>query len=54
MQREVKKYLYDVDRAASLIMEFCKDKSVEDYNADPMLRSAVERQFFASSETRKS
>lgn len=45
MQLEAKKYLYDVQQAASRIAEFTSGKQLEDYRADPMLRSAVERQF---------
>lgn len=44
MRLESKKYLYDIARAAGLAAEFVRDKSFEDYAADPMLRSAVERQ----------
>lgn len=45
MRLEAKKYLYDVQQAASRIAEFTSGKRLEDYRADPMLRSAVKRQF---------
>ncbi len=44
MRIESKKYLYDIARAAKLALSFIADKSFVDYSADPMLRSAVERQ----------
>jgi uncharacterized protein with HEPN domain len=45
MRLEAKKYLFDIQRAASLITEFVSGKGFEDYRADALLRSAVERQF---------
>ena len=42
---EARKYLYDIREACELIMEFAEGKTLEDYTSDPMLRSAVERQF---------
>lgn len=45
MRRELRKYLYDIQTAADLISQFTRGKSFEDYTRDPMLRSAVERQF---------
>ncbi len=44
MRIESKKYLYDIAHAAKLALGFVADKSLADYNADIMLRSAVERQ----------
>lgn len=45
MQRDPRAYLWDARRAASLIADFVSGRSWEEYEADPMLRSAVERQF---------
>jgi uncharacterized protein with HEPN domain len=45
MRLEVKKHLEDIRRAAELAMEFTTGKSFEDYSSDPLIRSAVERQF---------
>lgn len=45
MRLEAKKYLYDIQQAASRIAEFASGKRLEDYRSDAMLRSAVERQF---------
>jgi len=44
MRIESKKYLYDIVRAAKLALGFIVGKSFAEYGADPMLRSAVERQ----------
>lgn len=45
MPPDRRKYLWDALTAAGLMFEFSAAKSFEDYQADPMLRSAVERQF---------
>ena len=45
MRLEAKKYLYDIQQAASRIADFTSGKKLEDYRGNPMLRSAVERQF---------
>ena len=45
MPLEARKYLYDIQQAIELIEGFCSGKSFPDYQHDPMLRSAVERQF---------
>lgn len=42
---EIRKYLYDVAAASDLITAFVDGKNFDDYRNDPMLRSAVERQF---------
>jgi len=45
MQPEAKTLLLDIQNAARLIFRFTQGRSFEDYENDPMLRSAVERQF---------
>ena len=45
MQLECKKYLYDVSLAADKIARFVEGKTFNDYSADDLLKSAVERQF---------
>ena len=45
MQRESKKYLFDIQRAARLIGEFSANKTFADYMRNPMLRAAIEREF---------
>ncbi|OPY05532.1 MAG: hypothetical protein A4E67_01883 [Syntrophaceae bacterium PtaB.Bin038] len=44
-QRDIRKYVYDVAQACDLIPQFTKGKSLENCRSDPLLRSAVERQF---------
>lgn len=44
MKLEAKKYLYDIAAACRATMEFVEGRSFEDYCADLLLRSAVERQ----------
>ena len=39
-----RKYLWDASRAAELARQFASGRSYADYEGDPMLRSAVERQ----------
>jgi uncharacterized protein with HEPN domain len=45
MALDSKKYLYDIREAASRIADFTSGKTLDDYRANAMLRSAVERQF---------
>jgi uncharacterized protein with HEPN domain len=45
MRLEAKKYLYDIRRCAELVISFTAGKDFADYEQDPLLRSAVERQF---------
>ncbi len=44
MHFEALKYLYDMEQACVLLSSFLVGKTFADYEADPMLRSAVERQ----------
>ena len=45
MRREPRAYLWDAREAADAILEFTHGLCLDDYLADRMLRSAVERQF---------
>jgi uncharacterized protein with HEPN domain len=45
MRREPRAYLWDVREAADALLEFTRGLQIEDYFADRLLRSAVERQF---------
>ena len=42
---ETLKYLFDIAEACRLLDQFVSGKSLADYQADALLRSAVERQF---------
>ena len=44
MQREVRKYLFDVQEASNLLHSFVAGKDLTAYANDALLRSAVERQ----------
>ena len=45
MRLEAKKYLFDIKQAADLLLRFSRGKTLADFTADPLLRSAIERQF---------
>jgi uncharacterized protein with HEPN domain len=45
MQRDARTYLFDIQQASALIVEFTVGRNLDDYLTDVMLRSAVERQF---------
>lgn len=45
MRPESRKYVWDALQAANRIARFTEGRSLEAYQADDMLRSAVERQF---------
>lgn len=45
MRRDPRAYLWDARRAAELILGFVEHKDFREYVANPLLHSAVERQF---------
>jgi uncharacterized protein with HEPN domain len=45
LPHETKKYFFDIAEACDLIAQFTAEKTFADYQNDPLLRSAVERQF---------
>ena len=45
MRLEAKKYLFDIKQAADLLLSFSRGKTLVEFTADPLLRSAIERQF---------
>lgn len=52
MQPDSRKYLYDIQTACRKLEDFTRDRSLDDYLANEMLRSAVERQFEIIGEAR--
>ena len=40
---EIRKYLYDIQQACELLNDFTASKTLTDYIANAMLRTAVER-----------
>ncbi len=45
MRPECPQHLLDIAKAARLILVFTEGRTLEDYQADDLLRSGVERQF---------
>lgn len=45
MDHDPRAYLWDAKKGADAIAEFVRGRTFDDYAADSMLRSAVERQF---------
>jgi uncharacterized protein with HEPN domain len=45
MRPEVAKFLHDIRQATLLLEDFTQGKSFADYQADALLRAAVEREF---------
>lgn len=45
MEDELLKHFYDIKDAASAILRFVRDKTLDDYEQDDLLRSGVERKF---------
>ena len=45
MRRDPRAYVWDVRESINAIVEFTSGKTIEDFQQDLMLRSAVERQF---------
>ncbi|RZM82155.1 HepT-like ribonuclease domain-containing protein [Leptolyngbya iicbica] len=50
MEIEVRKYLYDIQQAGQLITDFTQGQTYASYRANPMMKSAVERQFITIGE----
>ena len=45
MPHNYKMHVWEVQQAAQAILEFTKEKTLQDYATDPILKSAIERQF---------
>lgn len=50
MEIEIRKYLYDIQQAGQLITDFTQGQTYESYQANLMMKSAVERQFITIGE----
>lgn len=50
MLPETRKFLYDASVACELLQQFTHSRNLDDYRSDPLLRSAVERQFIVVGE----
>jgi uncharacterized protein with HEPN domain len=50
MEIETRKYLYDIQQACRLIIDFTQGQTFESYRNNSMMRSAVERQFITIGE----
>lgn len=50
MELEIRKYLYDVQQASQLIIDFTQGETFESYQTNPLIKSAVERQFITIGE----
>lgn len=50
MLPETRKFLYDIFQACESLLQFVKDKTIDDYKADILLQSGVERQLMIAGE----
>ena len=53
MEDEILKHLYDIQAAATAILQSVRGKTLDDYDKDELLRSGVERKFKIVGEERK-
>ncbi len=44
MQPDIRRFLYDIRLASEALIEFARDRSLDNYQDDLLLRSGVERQ----------
>lgn len=44
MPRDLRTYLFDIAEASGLIEDFTRERTITDYEREPLLGSAVERQ----------
>jgi uncharacterized protein with HEPN domain len=45
MQREIRKYLFDIEEACGAILELAERSSLEEFRTTRWLRSSIEREF---------